>query len=169
VSTLTASMSPRLISPSLVTHARIRMTALPLILAAILYSLLTLALEDMEFLLVPFQAEVQLRIKTVYGATDASVTNVVYKDNKVSGISTYGIVIEQDYKNGRPFGTPTNGVTLGPVTFSGTNTVEVGSGASRVYVLCGKLCTGSWDWAGLTTSGGKVGSSNYNDINGYYV
>ncbi|KZP29615.1 glycoside hydrolase family 28 protein [Athelia psychrophila] len=78
-----------------------------------------------------------LRIKTVYGATDASVKDVVYSGNTASGITSYGVVIEQDYENGSPTGTPSNGVTLGPVTFSGTNTIAVSSGAKEVYVLCG--------------------------------
>ncbi|KIM89422.1 glycoside hydrolase family 28 protein [Piloderma croceum F 1598] len=39
-----------------------------------------------------------LRIKTVYGATDASVTNIVYSGNKASGITHQGVAIEQDYK-----------------------------------------------------------------------
>jgi len=110
-----------------------------------------------------------LRIKTVYGATDASVSNVIYSDNKASGISQYGVIIEQDYKNGGPSGTPSNGVTLGPVMFYGNNTVAVGSKAKEVYVLCGELCKGTWDWSGLTTSGGSAGSSNYYEITGFKI
>ncbi|KZP02628.1 glycoside hydrolase family 28 protein [Athelia psychrophila] len=116
-----------------------------------------------------------LRIKTDSGATDASVTDVVYSGNTASGITQYGVVIEQDYGqsflminvNGSPTGTPTNGVTLGPVTFSGTNTIAVSSDAEQVYVLCGTGCTGTWDWSGLKTSGGTAGSINYDDITGY--
>jgi len=110
-----------------------------------------------------------LRIKTVYGATDASATNIVYAGNKVSGISQYGIIIEQDYENGKPKGTPSNGVTLGPVFFTSNNTVVVNSGAKETYVLCGTKCTGTWDWSGLTTSGGTAGSSNYDLIKGFKV
>ncbi|KII95065.1 glycoside hydrolase family 28 protein [Plicaturopsis crispa FD-325 SS-3] len=121
-----------------------------------------------------------LRIKTDFGATDASVTDVVYSGNKVSGCTDFGVVIEQDYEslqvplghiteNGSPTGTPSNGVTLGPVTFSGTNTVSVNSGAQEVFVLCGTMCTGTWDWSGLTTSGGDEGSSNYDSITGFTV
>ncbi|KZP10501.1 glycoside hydrolase family 28 protein [Athelia psychrophila] len=117
-----------------------------------------------------------LRIKTIYGATDASVENVVYSGNTASGITSYGVVIEQDYgdvdviaENGSPNGTATNGVTLGPVTFSGTNTIAVSSGAKQVYVLCGTKCTGTWNWSGLKTSGGSAGSSNYKSITGYTV
>nr|BAH14957.1 endopolygalacturonase 1 precursor [Agroathelia rolfsii] len=108
-----------------------------------------------------------LRIKTVYGATDAAVTNIVYKDNTVSGISKYGVVIEQDYENGSPTGKPSNGVTLGPVTFEGTNKVSVNSGAKEVYVLCGSKCTGTWDWSGLSVSGGSSGSINYDHISNF--
>jgi hypothetical protein len=43
-------------------------------------------------------------------------------------------------QNGGPGGTASNGVTLGPVTFSDHNSVAVDSKAERVYVLCGDLC-----------------------------
>ncbi|KIM89492.1 glycoside hydrolase family 28 protein [Piloderma croceum F 1598] len=110
-----------------------------------------------------------LRIKTDEGATDASVTNIVYLGNTVSGITYQGVAILQDYKNGSPSGTASNGVTLGPITFSYGNSVSVDSQAQQVYVLCGELCTGAWDWSGLKTSGGAAGSSNYAKISGYNV
>lgn len=44
-----------------------------------------------------------VRIKTVSGAT-GSVKGVTYKDITLSGITSYGIVIEQDYENGSPTG-----------------------------------------------------------------
>lgn len=48
-----------------------------------------------------------VRIKTVYDAT-GSVKNVTYSDITLSGITKYGVVIEQDYENGSPTGTPTS-------------------------------------------------------------
>lgn len=42
-----------------------------------------------------------VRIKTVYDAT-GSVSDVTYQDIEFSGITSYGIVIEQDYENGSP-------------------------------------------------------------------
>lgn len=111
-----------------------------------------------------------LRIKTTYGATDASVTDVTYSGNTISGISKYGVIIQQNYVNtGTTPTTASNGVILGPVTFSGTNTIAVNSGATEVYVLCGTKCTGTWNWSGLKTSGGNAGSSNYHGITGYTV
>ena len=52
-----------------------------------------------------------VRIKTVYDAT-GSVKGVTYKDITLSGITKYGIVIEQEYENGSPTGTPTAGSAL---------------------------------------------------------
>lgn len=110
-----------------------------------------------------------LRIKTIYQATGGSVTGVTYSGNKVSGIADYGVVIEQDYENGSPKGTATNGIPIKDVSFTGTNTVAVNSGAQQVYVLCGSgSCTGTWNWSGLKTSGGSAGSvSGKPPITGY--
>ena len=95
-----------------------------------------------------------VRIKTVYDAT-GSVKNVTYSGIKVSGIAKYGIVIEQDYENGSPTGTPTDGVPITDLTvenISGT----VDSDADNVYILCA-ACS-DWTWSGVTVSGGKTDS-----------
>jgi polygalacturonase len=47
-----------------------------------------------------------IRIKTVSGAT-GTVKSVTFEDITISGISDYGIVIEQDYENGSPVRYPT--------------------------------------------------------------
>ncbi|GHJ90323.1 hypothetical protein NliqN6_6725 [Naganishia liquefaciens] len=100
-----------------------------------------------------------LRIKTVSGATSASVSDVTYTGNTVTGAAKYGVVIQQDYLNGGPTGTPTNGVSISNINFSGTNTVSVSSGAKEVYVLCGSgSCKGTWNWAGLKVNGGSKGN-----------
>jgi hypothetical protein len=76
--------------------------------------------------------------RTVSGATSASVSGVTYTGNTVTGANKYGVVIQQDYLNGGPTGTPTNGVSISDINFTGTNTVSVASGGQEVYVLCGK-------------------------------
>lgn len=94
-----------------------------------------------------------MRIKTVSGAT-GSVSGVTYKNIVLSNIAKYGIVIEQDYENGSPTGTPTTGVPITGLTVSGI-TGSVASGATRVYILCGKGSCSSWTWGGVTFTGGK--------------
>lgn len=94
-----------------------------------------------------------VRIKTVSGAT-GSVNNVHYTNVKLSNISKYGIVIEQDYENGGPTGTPTTGVPITNLEVSGV-TGSVSSSATEVYILCGKGSCSGWKWSGNSISGGK--------------
>ncbi|TGO88521.1 hypothetical protein BPOR_0157g00030 [Botrytis porri] len=92
-----------------------------------------------------------VRIKTVSGAT-GSVSGITYKDITLSGITSYGVVIEQDYQNGSPTGKPTAGVPITDVTLSGIKGT-VASSATNVYVLCAK-CSG-WTWD-VNVTGGKT-------------
>ncbi|GLI75687.1 polygalacturonase [Penicillium ochrochloron] len=95
-----------------------------------------------------------VRVKTVYGAT-GSVKGVTYKDITLSGISKYGIVIEQDYKNGSPTGTPTNGVPITGLTLSNVKGT-VDSSATDVYILCASGACSGWTWNGVSVTGGKT-------------
>ncbi|TGO29652.1 hypothetical protein BPAE_0012g00060 [Botrytis paeoniae] len=95
-----------------------------------------------------------VRIKTVSGAT-GSVSGVTYKDITLSGITSYGVVVQQDYENGSPTGKPTAGVPITDVTFSGIKGT-VSSSATNVYVLCAK-CSG-WTWD-VAVTGGKTSSA----------
>ncbi|KAJ7773418.1 glycoside hydrolase [Mycena metata] len=95
-----------------------------------------------------------LRIKTDATATGSTVSNVVYSGNKLTGITSFGVLIDQSYPS--TLGTPGTGVVINGVTFSGTNTVAVASTAHRVEVNCGSTssCKGTWNWSGLTATGG---------------
>jgi polygalacturonase len=94
-----------------------------------------------------------VRIKTVSGAT-GSVSGVTYSNIKMSGITNYGVVIEQDYENGSPTGTPTTGVPITGLTLSGI-TGTVTSSGTDVFVLCGSGSCSNWKWSGVTVTGGK--------------
>lgn len=97
-----------------------------------------------------------VRIKTVYGAT-GSVSDVKYSGITLSNISKYGIVIEQDYENGSPTGTPTTGVPITDLTLSKV-TGSVASSGTDVYILCGKGSCSDWSWSGVSLTGGKTSS-----------
>jgi polygalacturonase len=94
-----------------------------------------------------------IRIKTVFKAT-GSVGGVTYANITLSNISKYGIVVEQDYENGSPTGTPTNGVPITDLTLNGI-TGSVASSATPVYVLCAKGACSTWHWSGVSVTGGK--------------
>lgn len=92
-----------------------------------------------------------VRIKTVSGAT-GSVSDVKYDNIALSNIAKYGIVIEQDYENGSPTGTPTSGVPITDVTINKvTGTVK--SSGTNVFILCAS-CS-KWTWTGNSVTGGK--------------
>ena len=105
-----------------------------------------------------------LRVKTVYDAT-GDVSNVTWSDVTLSGITNYGIVIEQDYENGSPTGKASNGVTVKGVTATGV-TGSVASGAKEVYVLCGTQWT-DFSFNGVDITGGSKGSVSGVAIAGY--
>ncbi|EME83261.1 glycoside hydrolase family 28 protein [Pseudocercospora fijiensis CIRAD86] len=95
-----------------------------------------------------------VRIKTVYNAT-GSVKNVTYTGITLSNITKYGIIIEQDYENGSPTGTPTDGVPITDLTISDV-TGTVSDDAAKVYILCAS-CSG-WTWSGVSITGGSASS-----------
>ncbi|KAJ7859834.1 pectin lyase fold/virulence factor [Mycena olivaceomarginata] len=94
-----------------------------------------------------------LRIKTDATATGSTVSNIVYSGNKGSA-TQFGLLIDQSYP--AVLGTPGTGVVISGVSFTGSNTLTVGSTGHRVEVNCGSTssCTGTWNFAGLTVTGG---------------
>jgi polygalacturonase len=95
-----------------------------------------------------------VRIKTVYGAT-GSVKNVVYRNITLEGITKYGVVVQQDYENGSPTGTPTSGVPITNLTVDDVRG-SVAAKATPVYILCGKGSCSDWVWKGVQVTGGKA-------------
>ncbi|KAL3246900.1 hypothetical protein ABHI18_012577, partial [Aspergillus niger] len=95
-----------------------------------------------------------VRIKTIYKET-GDVSEITYSNIQLSGITDYGIVIEQDYENGSPTGTPSTGIPITDVTVDGvTGTLE--DDATQVYILCGDGSCSDWTWSGVDLSGGKT-------------
>jgi len=106
-----------------------------------------------------------LRIKTKSDSTSSTVTDITYSGNTASGITGYGVIIDQSYPS--TLGTPGTGVALSNVKFIGTtNTISVNSGAYGIAVNCGD-CSGTWNWSALTVKGGKGTKINYSSITGY--
>ncbi|KAG9032169.1 hypothetical protein FRB95_001796 [Tulasnella sp. JGI-2019a] len=94
-----------------------------------------------------------LRIKVDADATDASVSDVTYEANVISGITEYGVLITQSYPDNDS--TPGTGAPISDINFTGgTTTVSVGSSAYTLVIDCG-ACSGTWDFADLDATGGK--------------
>ncbi|KAJ3211240.1 hypothetical protein HDU82_006333 [Entophlyctis luteolus] len=93
-----------------------------------------------------------VRIKTDYGATSGSVSNIIYEDITLSGISDYGIVVRQDYKDGSTVGTAVSDMPIKGVTMTNIHGT-VDSGAYSVFVLCatGECTDFNWTEIDITT------------------
>ncbi|CAG8979222.1 hypothetical protein HYALB_00011279 [Hymenoscyphus albidus] len=103
-----------------------------------------------------------VRVKAVYGATGA-VKGVTYKDITLQNIAKYGIVIQQDYKNGSPTGKPTTGVPITGLTLQNVKGTVKSSG-KNIYILCGKGSCSSWNWSGISVTGGKQARSECTNV-----
>ncbi|KUL85738.1 hypothetical protein ZTR_08527 [Talaromyces verruculosus] len=94
------------------------------------------------------------RIKTNYNTT-GYIANITYSNIAISDVSIYGIDVQQDYLNGGPTGTPTNGVLIQNVQFQNV-TGTVASSAQDYYVLCGDGSCSNFTFSGVAISGGGV-------------
>ncbi|KAG8996372.1 hypothetical protein FRB95_014608 [Tulasnella sp. JGI-2019a] len=95
-----------------------------------------------------------VRIKTNSGTT-GTVNAVTYSNIKMSGITTYGLDVQQDYLNGGPTGTPTSGVTITNLVMSNV-TGTVASTADDYYILVGTSANvTSWTFSGVSITGGS--------------
>jgi polygalacturonase len=52
-------------------------------------------------------------MKSSFNTTEF-ISNITYSDTAVCNISIYGIVVQEDYLNGGPTGSPSNRVVIGP-------------------------------------------------------
>jgi hypothetical protein len=70
-----------------------------------------------------FQTLLSLSLVTSSDATAASVSNVEYIGNTITGATSYGIVITQDYENAGSSGVASNSVPIKNIRFSGATTI----------------------------------------------
>ncbi|KAH7702934.1 extracellular polygalacturonase [Aphelenchoides avenae] len=94
-----------------------------------------------------------IRIKTVSGA-QGSVSGITYQNVRLSGITQFGVALQQDYKNSGPTGNPTNGVPITGIHMNGV-TGSVSGNAAPFYVLCASGACSNWSWSGVSVNGGK--------------
>ncbi|GAB7352823.1 hypothetical protein MBLNU459_g3437t1 [Dothideomycetes sp. NU459] len=105
------------------------------------------------------------RIKTNYNTT-GFIANITYHNIAMSNISIRGIDIQQDYLNGGPTGTPSNGVIIENVLMSEVHgTVQ--PDATDYYILCGDGSCSDFTFASVNITGGTNNSCNFQPAGGF--
>ncbi|RDW83815.1 glycoside hydrolase family 28 protein [Aspergillus mulundensis] len=102
------------------------------------------------------------RIKTNEGET-GEVANIKYENISLSGITKYGIVIQQDYLNGGPTGEPSNGVSITNVEITDVTGTMSSDDGKDYYILCGDGSCENFTFSGVSITGGSGDSCNYPD------
>ncbi|KAL5507214.1 hypothetical protein ACEPAH_6670 [Sanghuangporus vaninii] len=103
----------------------------------------------------------------VVDASDSTVTDITYSDNKATGMRRFDVLVDQSYPDSP--GTPGTGVILSDVSFVGDmNTIDVAGDAALVAVYCGDgACQGTWDRSYVEVTARKNSKlTAFDDING---
>ncbi|PNS17241.1 Endopolygalacturonase B [Sphaceloma murrayae] len=97
--------------------------------------------------------------------TTGFISDILYRNITVSNIDIYGIDVQQDYLNGGPTGSPTNGVIIQNVLFENIHGTAATVG-KNYYVLCGEGSCSNITFKDVSiTGGGKPSSCNLDAAN----
>lgn len=94
------------------------------------------------------------------------VRSITYQNIAVSGISIYGIDIQQDYVNGGATGNPSSGVNITGVLMKNV-TGTATSKAKDYYILCGATSCSDFTFQQVSIKGGKGSSCNFKPAGGF--
>jgi len=94
-----------------------------------------------------------VRIKTIAHATNGHVSNVKYTNIHLVNIKDDGIIIEQDYENGKPTGKPTAGIPISDVVLTNIHGNMTSDAKHSVYILCA-ACS-DFPFSGIAITGPK--------------
>ena len=100
-----------------------------------------------------------VRIKANYNTT-GFVSDITYRNIYISNATIYGLDIQEDYLNGGPTGTPTNGVIIQNILFqnvSGTANAK----ATDYYILCGDGACSNFTFESVSITGGTNDGCNF--------
>nr|AEE61589.1 unknown [Dendroctonus ponderosae] len=99
-----------------------------------------------------------IHVKTHSDAGTGSITDVTYQNIKLSGLTKYGINVQEDYENGKSSGTPKGNIPITNLNMIDVTGTMSGSGMP-VYILCGDDGCSSWSWSGVSITDGKKSNS----------
>ncbi|XP_057668419.1 polygalacturonase-like [Diorhabda carinulata] len=107
-------------------------------------------------------ANLGMHIKTIAGSQKGEISSVTYSNIKLSGITWWGINIQQDYTNDGSTGQPMGNIVIKDLTLSNIYGTLSGTASTAIYVLCGSGGCSNWHWSGINLQGAAhPNSCNY--------
>ncbi|KAJ8970225.1 hypothetical protein NQ317_003771 [Molorchus minor] len=104
-----------------------------------------------------------IHVKTHSDGGEGEITDVTFQNINFSGITRYGINIQEDYANGGSTGTTNNNVPIKNLKMTNVEGTVKGSSSMAVYILCADGGCEDWSWSGVDITGGhKSNSCNFN-------
>ena len=103
-----------------------------------------------------------VRIKANYNTT-GFVSDITYRNVHIVNASIYGLDIQEDYLNGGPTGTPTNGVIIRNILFQNV-TGTANADATNYYILCGEGACSNFTFENVSITGGTNDSCNVHGV-----
>lgn len=97
------------------------------------------------------------RVKSNFNTT-GYISDITYRNIILEDIETYGIDVQQDYLNGGPTGSPSNGVIMRNFFFKNV-TGTATSTARNYYVLCGEGSCSNFVYDNVHITGGGIASA----------
>ncbi|KAF9159946.1 hypothetical protein BGX20_002738 [Mortierella sp. AD010] len=105
-----------------------------------------------------------VRIKAYADAKGGKVNNVTYSDITMSGITDYGIIIQQDYTNSGSTGKPGGDAPITNVNLYNVHG-SMAKGGESIYILCAN-CS-KFNFQKIAITGGSASKCTY--VSGSYV
>ena len=81
------------------------------------------------------------------------MSDVTYQNIELSGISDYGIIVEQNYDDTSE--SPSNGVTITDFVLDNVQG-SVDSSGINIYIACGDGSCTDWTWTEVDVTGGET-------------
>ncbi|KAH1027634.1 hypothetical protein HUJ05_001109 [Dendroctonus ponderosae] len=101
-----------------------------------------------------------IHVKTHSDAGTGAISDVTYKNIKLSSITKYGINVQEDYADGSSTGSPKGNIPITNLVLNEvTGSMSGGSSSMAVYILCGTDGCSDWKWSGVSVTNAKKDSS----------
>lgn len=109
-----------------------------------------------------------IHVKTHMDAGTGAISDVTYERIKLTGITYYGINVQEDYKDGQSTGYPVGNIPITNLVLkSVTGSMSGGSSSMPVYILCGDGGCNSWPWSDISITNGKQANECNFEPSGY--